>query len=230
MATPRSNATVRGRLSSDAIAAAGLRLARDRDLHGLTVKRIADVLGVTPMALYRYFPSKADLMAAILDAFIREAGVTDHDVDLEDWRAWLSASFGAMRAALVDAPSVLSLLVAEKQFGWAALEVTDRVLGVLRDAGLDEGEAAEAFALLLGHTLGSAALESAFRSNASGLDEEPAERQRQIEARFAGLSRKQLPHVVAAAPQLARLALRYPFEAGLERILVSLDPATARST
>jgi AcrR family transcriptional regulator len=230
MAAPRSNATVRGRLSSDAIAAAGLRLARDRDLRGLTVKGIADALGVTPMALYRYFPGKAELMAAILDAFIREADVTGHDVDLEDWRAWLSASFGAMRAALVDAPSVLSLLLAENRFGWAALEVTDRVLGVLRDAGLDEGEAAEAFALLLGHTLGSAALESAFRSNASGLDEEPAERRRQIEARFGGLSRKQLPHVVAAAPQLARLALRYPFEAGLERILVSLDPATARST
>jgi len=52
----------------------------------------------------------------------------------------------------------------------------------------------------------------------------------EIEARFGGLSRNQLPHVVATAPQLARLALRYPFETGLERILDSLDPATARST
>ena len=219
----------RGQLSRDAIAAAGMRLARDRDLRGLTIKRIAGALGVTPMALYRYFPSKAELVAAILDAFIREAGVAGHGADRQDWRAWLSTSLGAMRAALVDAPGVLGLLVAEPRFGGAALEVMDRVLGVLRGAGLDEGQAAEAFALLMGHTLGSAALESAFQSNARGLDEEPGERQRQIEARFGVLSRNALPHVVATAPQLARLALRYPFETGLERILDSLDPGTARS-
>jgi AcrR family transcriptional regulator len=226
----RPGAAIRGRLSADAIAAEGLRLARDGDLPGLTVKRIADALGVTPMALYRYFPSKAELMAAILDAFIRQADLTGHGVDLQDWRAWLGASFGGMHEALLNAPGILRLLVTEKRFGEAALEVTDRVLGVLRGAGLDEDEATEAFALLLGHTLGSAALESAFRRNASDLDEEPAERQRQIEARFAGLSRRQHPHIVATAPQLARLALRYPFETGLERILVSLEPATARST
>jgi AcrR family transcriptional regulator len=225
-----SSRRTHGRLSQAVIVAAAVGLARDRDLRGLTIKQVADALGVTPMALYRYFPSKAELLAEVLEAIVREAEVTGHGVDPQDWRAWLIASFGAMHARLVDAPGALSLLVAEPRFGPAGLELMDRVLGVLRGAGLDEGEAAEAFALLLGHTLGSAALESALRSNAAGLDEEPAERRRQIEARFGGLSRNQLPHVVATAPQLARLALRYPFETGLERILDSLDPATARST
>jgi AcrR family transcriptional regulator len=227
---PTHGPAPRGRLSASAIAATGLVLARDRDLRCLTVKNVADALGVTPMALYRYFPGKAELLAAILDRFVREADVTGHGVDPQDWRAWLGASFGAMHAALLETPGVLSLLVEENRFGWASLEVMDRILGVLHSAGLDEAEATETFALLMGHTLGSAALESAFRSNADGLDEEPEERQRQLEARFRALSRSQLPHVVAAAPQLARLALRYPFETGLERIFDRFDPAPARST
>ncbi len=210
-------------LSREAIVSSALHLTRDRDLRDLTLKAIADDLGVTPMALYRHFPNKAALLGGVLDAFVGGLAFTDHGVDPADPGAWLRATFDAMRRALVERPGVLALLADGNHYGAGALGVVDPVLGVLRGAGLDARDAVETFSALIAYTLGSAALEIATRSSAEGLDGDPGERARQLEASLSSLSRNQHSRVVECAPHLARSALRYPFEAGLERLLAGLS-------
>lgn len=210
-------------LSRETIVASALHLARERDLRDVTLKAIAGDLDVTPMALYRYFPTKAALMSGVLDALVRDEDVTGHGVDPGDPRAWLRATFAATHRVLVERPGALALLTDGRHTGDAALTVVDEVLGVLRSADLDAPDAVRSFSALLAYTLGSAALEIATRASAEGLEANPDERARQLATGLSGRSRDEYPHVMECAPHLARSAVRYPFEAGLEHLLAGLD-------
>ena len=64
----RSGQAERPRLGIDSILASAIAIADAEGLDVLSMQRIASELGYTPMALYRYVPSKAHLVAAMTDA------------------------------------------------------------------------------------------------------------------------------------------------------------------
>lgn len=64
---PRPGLTVRG------IADAAIALADADGLGAVSMARVAERLGVTTMALYRYVPSKGDLVALMIDTALAEA-------------------------------------------------------------------------------------------------------------------------------------------------------------
>jgi len=214
---PATAPRTRGALSADAIVAAGLRIARAEDLERLTMKRLAEELGVTPMAVYRYFRNKAELVDAILDRFVQEAAVTRDSGDPADWQRWLRRTFGAMHRALVETPGVLTYLGNAQRFGAGAFETLDETLGVLRAAGFGDGEAVEAFIALTSYTIGAAGMEAAWRGRAR----EPAG-ERQARARIELASAERFPHAAELAPHLARLMVEPPFAYGFDRLLESL--------
>ena len=188
-------------LSRDAIADAGLRIAREGELEHITMARLAAALGVTPMALYRHFRSKSELVDAILDRFVREAAVTAHGAPKSDARTWLAGTFGAMHRALVATPGVMPYLASGWRFGDAARAVLDEVLGVLHAAGLSRRAAAEAMTTLLSFTIGSAGLAAAWQRGAPPdlAADAPPERRRRLRSRFAAVSRAQYPNLVESA-------------------------------
>src|SRR5271155_2714090 len=55
-------------LSAVEIARAAIQLADVEGLEAVTMQRLAREVGVTTMALYRYFPSKADLVDRMIDS------------------------------------------------------------------------------------------------------------------------------------------------------------------
>src|SRR5260370_17230498 len=55
-------------LSIDAVVRAATDLADREGLEALTMRRVAQALGVAPMTLYTYVPGKADLLHLILHA------------------------------------------------------------------------------------------------------------------------------------------------------------------
>ncbi len=210
----------RGSLSREVVAAAGLRIARSEDLSGLTIRKLADELGVTPMAIYRYFANKAELVAGVLDLFVREARVTQHEA--EDWQEWLRFTFGAMRSAILETPGVLSELGSVHSLGEASLAILDEVLGVLRGAGFSEEAATEAFFALSGYTLGVVGIEVALhRLRDPEATTEPEEALRLSRARFETQPQSEFPNLVQLAPQLAGMVNQAPFEPGLERLIQS---------
>lgn len=217
---PSAAPRTRGALSAEAIVAAGLRIARAEDLERLTMKRLAEELGVTPMAVYRYFRNKAELVDAILDRFVQESAVTRDAGDPADWQTWLRRTFSAMHRALVETPGVLTYLGNAQRFGTGAFETLDETLGVLRGAGFDGREAVDAFMTLTSYTIGAAGMEAAWRgqtdSDSEGTDE------RRTRARIELASAARFPHAAALAPHLARLTAEPPFAYGFERLLESL--------
>lgn len=56
------------RAHSCEIARVAIRLADEEGLAGVTIQRLAREVGLTTMALYRYFPAKADLVALMIDS------------------------------------------------------------------------------------------------------------------------------------------------------------------
>jgi AcrR family transcriptional regulator len=221
----RTSPSPRAALSRDAIAEAGLHIAREGDLERVTMARLAEALGVTPMALYRHFRSKSELVDAILDRFVRESAVTSHGTPGSDARAWLAATFGAMHRALAGTPGVMPYLSSGWRFGEASRAVLDEVLGVLHAAGLPRRAAVEAMGALLAFTIGSAGLAAAWGRSAPAdlAADAPAERRRRLRSRFAAVSRARYPNLVDSAGDMAVLASPpHAFDAGIRILLAGL--------
>jgi AcrR family transcriptional regulator len=219
----RTETRVRGSLSREEILDVGLRIAREGDLQSLTMQRLGDELGVTPMAVYRYFQNKDEIVTGVLDRFVEASAVTTQVDPTAGWQVWLRATFGAMRTAILSTPGVLPLLGSSTSMGPGAKSVLNEVLERLRDAGFSRASAAEAFFTLMGFTLGACSQELAWRRPIEGRTEaEREERLRQIRSAFESESRSRFPAIVDSAPDLAEIVARYPFERGLDRILNAL--------
>ena len=93
----------RGTLSREVILRAAIRVV-DRDgLNGLTMRKLAAGLGASPMALYRYFRNKEELVDGLVDVVVGDYEVTEHDE--ADRRDWLCETFRLMHQGLCEHPA-----------------------------------------------------------------------------------------------------------------------------
>jgi AcrR family transcriptional regulator len=211
-----SGTAQRGSLSREAILRAALGVA-DRDgLGGLTMRKLAAGLGASPMALYRHFRRKEEIVDRLVDLVVGDYDVTNHRE--ADWRDWLRETFRLMHRGLCEHPGIIPLLGGATFSGMNARAVAEEVLAVLRGAGLGEEEAALLFYTLTSYTIGAVGFKSA---NADPtLD--PEEELRQSRLLFELASRTRYPTIVSLAPLLARYSTDQQFVAGLDQILLSL--------
>lgn len=117
-----------------------LELADAEGLEAVTVRRLAEELGVTPMALYWHFKNKDLLLVGMLDVVFAEVTV---DVDpAAPWPHRLRAMVGALVRVLRGHPWTPSVSQrVNKNQSESFLRATDVALGVLAEAGfpLDRG-------------------------------------------------------------------------------------------
>lgn len=76
-----------------------IRIADAEGLDGLSMRKVAAELGSGTMSLYRYVPSKEDLVELMIDAVMGEMSEEDL-VRTGDWRADLTRMANRMRAIL----------------------------------------------------------------------------------------------------------------------------------
>jgi TetR/AcrR family tetracycline transcriptional repressor len=128
------------RLTKAAVAERALRLGDEEGLEAVTVRRLAQELGVTPMALYWHFKNKDELLLGIVDHVLadlradREAG----DPWQKQLRAMVEVLVGVMRAH----PSLPDLLHAVDKGAAASFNrATNDALALLAQAGfgVEEG-------------------------------------------------------------------------------------------
>jgi TetR/AcrR family transcriptional regulator, tetracycline repressor protein len=129
------------RLDPEKLAASALEIADAEGLEAVTIRRLAQLHEVTPMALYRHFSDKNDLLAAIGDrllADIRLPEPTDDRWDLQ-LRAVLTAFVDALRPHPKAADLTLyRILVSE-----AGLAMAERTMELLTAGGFSVDDAAE---------------------------------------------------------------------------------------
>jgi TetR/AcrR family transcriptional regulator, tetracycline repressor protein len=127
--------TQRPRLSKAAVVGRAIALADAEGVDALTIRRLAQELGVTPMALYWHFRNKDELLNGLSDQFWSEI---DTDVDAAaPWPDQLRALLDSLVQVLRTHPSASQLLVSGEKQSPAALEAIEVTLEVLSRGGFD---------------------------------------------------------------------------------------------
>jgi TetR/AcrR family transcriptional regulator, tetracycline repressor protein len=118
----------------DEVLQAALHLLDEVGLDDLTVRRLAERLGVAPSALYRHFPSKAALVDAMVEAI---AGSAAGPAPTGPWDEQVRALASASRDGMLAHRDGARLMATFATPGPAALESFARFTGLLEAAGLD---------------------------------------------------------------------------------------------
>jgi TetR/AcrR family tetracycline transcriptional repressor len=191
----KSSEAERARLSKPAVVDRALALADADGLDALTIRRLAQDLGVTPMALYWHFRSKEELIAAVAD---RIWGEISTDVDPADpWPSQLRTIFESLIGVLRAHSSASQLLLASEKLGPSHWQTTEKTLEILRTAGFDPLQASEIARSGLWTGLMLVMSEPGFDPSLS--DRERADLQRRKQVELASLPPDRYPRLVEAA-------------------------------
>jgi AcrR family transcriptional regulator len=120
------------------------------------MQALADSLEVTPAALYRYFPSKADLAQALLRHVSSRIRVPPRDG--RPWREWVLAAAQALRTYL--RPDRISAGLLHDDV--AAYPLIEALAEVLAEAGLSPRDSWSLYAHLCSLALGASSFEANF--------------------------------------------------------------------
>ncbi len=161
MARTTSGSVRRGRgrpprLSRDQIIEAAIELLAQEPSATLTVKRVADAVASTPMALYRYFPDRDELLQAMADRVLADIqpSTPTGDTWQEQVRSWMRNG----RDRLRPYAQLLPFMAATRQpVGLPALA---RLARILRTLDLGEDDLALAVILISSTTLSHAMYET----------------------------------------------------------------------
>jgi len=131
----------RPKLSKAAVVQRALKLADETGLDGLTIRKLAADLGVTPMALYWHFRSKQDLLNGLAEQLWSEIEVTADPA--KPWTTQLRSGLESLVSVLRAHQSGARLLMDHEAKNEASLVVTEAALEVLRSAGFNPEQASE---------------------------------------------------------------------------------------
>jgi AcrR family transcriptional regulator len=156
-------------LTRDELLDAALGIVDSEGLAALTMRRLADAVGVEAMSLYHHVPDKETLLDWTVDRMRSEMRLPE--TEPADWADALEAIFAEYRRVLTAHQNMLPL----------AARRTDQAgtsgLTYLIDQGLTADEAVELYQSLVAFTIGYSVLSSSMMETAwSGLPDALAER------------------------------------------------------
>ena len=118
-------------------------IASDEGESGLTMRRLADECGVTPMALYHHVADKEALLTAMVDRVVAEA-IGDFGAADRDWRTDLVAFACRFRQGFVDHPPAAQVFLRRPILSPALARCTELMFASFARAGLAGPQLAEA--------------------------------------------------------------------------------------
>lgn len=152
MATQTSQSpSTRVPLSLDRILGAAIALADEGGIESLSMRRLAQELGVEAMSLYHYVANKRELLGAMLDVVFSEMGLPAVD---GDWRSALRETAVSAHQVLMRHPWACPLVMSPTGPSPARLRWMDGILGRLRAAGFSPEMTHHAYHALDSHIVG----------------------------------------------------------------------------
>ena len=225
----------RPKLDVDAVVDAAIALADERGLAALSMRALAERLGVSAMALYGYVPGKAELIDLMLDALY--AGMArepwagpSHRAASSGWRERARAVAEANRALFAAHAWAASVSTARPPLGPGLMAKYEHELAAFEGAGLGDVERDAALSFLLAFVQGAAAA-AADAAAAPDTDAAWWESAGPLLSRAMDAERYPLAVRVGAAAGEAHGSAHDPAHAyafGLERVLDGLAALVAR--
>jgi AcrR family transcriptional regulator len=125
-------APAREPLSRERILATAVALADDGGDASISMRRIAQELGVVPMALYKHVANKDKLLDGMLDVVVAEI---NPPVEGADWKTTMRERILSARRALLRHPWAASVLESRREPTPTVVAYIDSMMGVFVDAG-----------------------------------------------------------------------------------------------
>src|SRR6185436_3748381 len=206
----RARARRRAPLSRERAVEVAMGLADAGGLEGLTMRRLAEELGVEAMSLYHHAANKDDILDGMVDKVFSEIELPP---PTSDWKEAMRRRAYSARAALLRHPWAIRLMESRATPGLANLRHHDAVLGCLRHAGFSIPLTGHAYAVLDSYTYG-------FVHTELNLPFETTEETQQVvEGIMSRFAAGQYPHLIEFATQHALqpgYSYGNEFEFGLE--------------
>ena len=152
-------ASVRGSLSRERIVEAALALIDQDGVEGLTLRKLAQVLGCEAMSLYHHLSDKDDLLDAVVDRLLTEWELAPLASGAP--RVLMRQAADSYRAIAHRHPRAFALLTTRRFNTPYALQVLEHMLGFLDQAGLSAADSARGFRIVGGFLNGLLLAESA---------------------------------------------------------------------
>jgi TetR/AcrR family transcriptional regulator, tetracycline repressor protein len=208
----------RTRLSKRAVTDRALKLADAEGLDALTIRKLAQDLGVTPMALYWHFRSKEDLLEGVAEQIWGEIDV--HVDAAEPWWAQLQKGLESLLTVLRAHPSAAQLLLEHEKRNEAALRATEATLEILRGAGFDPEYATEMARSTLWTGIMLVMSESGYHPELSS--DERAEWLRRNRLELAMLPAARYPRLIECAAPMAECDPEFHYKLGVELFIAGV--------
>lgn len=154
----RDKAPKRTPLSRERVLDGAVAVADAGGIAALTIRSLADKLGVKPMSVYHHVANKDEILDSIVDLVFSEIDLPAPD---DDWRTGMRRRAVSARQALRRHPWAIQLLQSRTSPGPATLRHHNAVIGSLRGAGFSVEMTAHAFALIDSYVFGFALSENA---------------------------------------------------------------------
>jgi AcrR family transcriptional regulator len=159
MSVPAAAGAGRPRLDRERVLRGAVGLADRGGIAALTIRSLAEELGVKPMTVYYYVKNKEAILDGIVDSVFSEIELPTVGAD---WRAEMIRRTRSARQVLGRHPWAILLLESRTSPGPATLRHHDAVLGTLLAGGFSAAGTAHAYALLdaflYGHVVQEASL------------------------------------------------------------------------
>jgi AcrR family transcriptional regulator len=138
---------------------AAVEIADERGLAAVSMRSVAQRVGVSAMALYPHISNKEALLDGMVDVLLAEQlPLLDRTREIQWWDRLVVIAQG-IRALAARHPSAFSLLLSRPSITPDALKATDAVYQALVDAGIPEPQVPRIERLLSTFVLGFAASE-----------------------------------------------------------------------
>ncbi|RKN45257.1 TetR/AcrR family transcriptional regulator [Micromonospora endolithica] len=207
----------RNSLSKEGVLRAAVALADEAGTAALSMRRLAERLGVEAMSLYHHFRKKDAILDGMVDLVFDEIELPP---DGADWRAAMRRRAVSMRGALVRHPWAISLMDSRKNPGRATLRHHNAVIGCLRSGGFSISGAAHAISVLDSYLYGFALQELSLPFTS------PADLEDVAGSILRQMPRDEFPHLAEMIVDRALkpgYAYAEEFEIGLDLILDGLQ-------
>ncbi|MFC5669019.1 TetR/AcrR family transcriptional regulator [Streptomyces incanus] len=145
-------------LTPDQLASAALAVT-DRDgLAGLSMRAVAQELGVSTMGLYRYVHDREELERLVVELVLSAVDTEPPDPGAS-WRERVEVMVRRLRDTVGAHPEVVPLAIAHRHHSLGVLRWSEAVLTVLTEAGIEGERRVVALRGLLSYVIGAIQLE-----------------------------------------------------------------------
>ena len=206
-------------LSRERVLETAVTLADRHGIEWLSMRKLADALGVAAMSLYYYVPNKERLLDGMVDIVFSEIEPPSTD---DDWKTAMRKRAISTREALGRHPWAVGEMEGRTDHGPANLRLHDAVLGCLRATGFSIEMTVHAYSVQDAYIYGFALQERDMSSETA--NDFAAEAQRQMHAYADVLA--DYPHLVeVVGGYVAKAGYDYATEFlfGLDLILDGLE-------